>query len=70
MDSGAVLASFDQQMRPDAPPDGPGARVERADDVVRQVAGEAGWNGVLWSDLDADTADAAIAAQVRHFSRT
>ncbi|GAA5021027.1 GNAT family N-acetyltransferase [Actinopolymorpha pittospori] len=67
VDSGVVLACFDQQMRRDAPPDGPGARVERADDVVRQVGGDAGWNGVLWSELDADTADAAIAAQVRHF---
>ncbi|MEV6794795.1 GNAT family N-acetyltransferase [Streptomyces sp. NPDC051320] len=69
MDHQAVLAVFDQQMRRDAPPDGPGARVERSGDVVRQTGADgAAWNGVVWSDLGPGTADAAIAEQVRHFS--
>ncbi|MFE5023986.1 GNAT family N-acetyltransferase [Streptomyces sp. NPDC056656] len=69
MDHQAVLCLFDRQMRRDARPDGPGARVERVDGVVRQTGAEASsWNGVVWSDLDEDSADAAIAAQVRHFT--
>lgn len=67
MDHDEVLREFDRQMRREARPDGPGARVERAGGVVRQVAPAHGWNGVLWSDLDDDTADAAIAEQVRYF---
>lgn len=67
MDHVAVLALFDRDMREDARPDGPGARVERVDKVVRQVGTEQGWNGVIWSDLDESTADAAIAEQMRYF---
>ncbi|MCP3819681.1 GNAT family N-acetyltransferase [Streptomyces sp. A3M-1-3] len=69
MDHDEVLALFVRQMRRGAPADAPGARVERADDLVRQV-GAAGddWNGVVWSDLDRATADEAIAAQVRYFT--
>ena len=37
--------------------------------MVRSVAPEHGWNGVTWSDLDEDTADAAIAAQGRPLRR-
>jgi GNAT superfamily N-acetyltransferase len=54
-------------MREDARPDSPGARVERVGKVVRQVGTEHGWNGVIWSDLDESTADAAIAEQMRYF---
>ncbi|MEU1529390.1 GNAT family N-acetyltransferase [Streptomyces fagopyri] len=68
MDHVAVLALFDRDMREDARPDGPGARVERVDKVVRQVGAEHGWNGVIWSDLDGSGADAAIAGQVRYFA--
>ena len=68
MDTTAILATFDLQMRQQARPDGPGVRVERVDDVVRQTGGEHDWNGILWSDLDQDTADTAIAEQVRHFT--
>ncbi|MEU8945987.1 GNAT family N-acetyltransferase [Streptomyces sp. NPDC048489] len=68
MDHVAVLALFDRDMREDARPDGPGARVERVDKVVRQVGAEHGWNGVVWSDLDGVGADAAIADQVRYFT--
>ncbi|MDH6127839.1 GNAT family N-acetyltransferase [Kitasatospora sp. GP82] len=68
MNSDAVLAAFDRQLRQEAAPEGPGTRVERVGDVVRQVGAEHAWNGILWSDLREDTADAAIAAQVRHFA--
>ncbi|MFB7241467.1 GNAT family N-acetyltransferase [Streptomyces populi] len=68
MDHAAVLALFDRDMREGARPDAPGARVERAGRVVRQVGADKGWNGVLWSDLDETSADAAVAEQVRFFS--
>ncbi|WP_330177244.1 GNAT family N-acetyltransferase [Streptomyces sp. NBC_01498] len=74
MDTEDVRARFDRQMRREAPADGPGAVVERVGAVVRQTVGgpgaapEGGWNGVLWSALDADSADAAIAGQIRHFA--
>ncbi|MER5279807.1 GNAT family N-acetyltransferase [Streptomyces sp. NPDC002809] len=65
-----LLAAFDREMREHARPGGPGVRVERTADVVRQVGGEDDWNGVVWSspDLDATRADAAIAAQVAHWT--
>ncbi|MFI7638447.1 GNAT family N-acetyltransferase [Nonomuraea sp. NPDC049400] len=62
-----MLELFDRQMRREARPDGPGSRIERAGNVVRQVGPEHGWNGILWSDLDERSADAAISEQVRHF---
>ena len=68
MDHTAVLALYDRDMREGARPDGPGARIERVGRVVRQVASAQGWNGVVWSDLDEESADAAIAEQVAHYS--
>ncbi|MGW7369937.1 GNAT family N-acetyltransferase [Streptomyces sp. NPDC054841] len=68
MDHDEVRALYDRQMRQAAPADGPGARVERVGGVVRQTAGDHGWNGVVWSGLDAATADEAIADQIRHFT--
>lgn len=68
MDNEEVLALFDRQMRETSPPDGPGARVERAGRVVRQVGPDPVWNGILWSDLDEASADREIAEQVRHFA--
>ncbi|MGC5341600.1 GNAT family N-acetyltransferase [Streptomyces sp. DT24] len=70
MDHDALLRLFDREMRELAAPDGPGVRVERAGDVVRQVGAADDWNGVVWSspELDAVRADAAIAAQVEHFT--
>ncbi|NUP47271.1 MAG: GNAT family N-acetyltransferase, partial [Catenulispora sp.] len=63
-----LLALFDARMRATAEPDEPGARIERADGVVRQVgAGPRDWHGVVYSELDAATADAAIAAQIGYF---
>ncbi|MEU8778985.1 GNAT family N-acetyltransferase [Streptomyces sp. NPDC048606] len=62
-----VRDRYDAEMRRDAVPDAPNARVERVGRVVRQTVPGLGWNGVLWSDLDAGTADAEIAAQVAYF---
>lgn len=68
MDHAAVLALYDRDMRVGARSDGPGARVERTDDWVRQIADAEGWNGVLWSALDDTTADAVIAEQIAYFT--
>ncbi|MFE4977078.1 GNAT family N-acetyltransferase [Kitasatospora sp. NPDC056651] len=67
MDHDDVLALFDDRIRRNAPPD-PGTRIERDGVVVRQVGSQYSWNGVVWSGLDEAGADAAIAAQVRHFA--
>ncbi|MET8507425.1 GNAT family N-acetyltransferase [Streptomyces sp. NPDC004787] len=67
LDLTALRTLHDQQLRRDARPDGPGARVERDGPVVRQTGPAHGWNGVLWSALRAEDADAAVAAQIRHF---
>ena len=64
-----VLALFDRQLRRDYRGERPGA-VERAGNVVREIGeGPGAWCGVVWSDLDEDGADAAIAEQSRHFAR-
>ncbi|MFJ8137729.1 GNAT family N-acetyltransferase [Streptomyces sp. NPDC096013] len=68
MDHASVLALHDRDLRERARPDGPGARVERVGGVVRHVADEHGWNGILWSDLDAAEADAVIAEQIAFFT--
>ncbi|MFI2618268.1 GNAT family N-acetyltransferase [Streptomyces sp. NPDC018584] len=68
MDHAAVLAAYDQQIRRDARSEGSGTRLERIGGVVRQTGSEHDWNGVLWADLDARTADDVIAEQVRHFT--
>lgn len=68
MDHAEVLAAYDRQVRRGGDGDGPGVRIEEVSGVVRRTGTADDWNGVLWSDLDADTADAAIAEQVRHFS--
>ncbi|MFD7136972.1 GNAT family N-acetyltransferase [Streptomyces sp. NPDC059894] len=69
MDHAAVRALYDRDMREGARPDGPGARIERHGNVVRQVASAQGWNGVVWSSLGTADADAAIAGQIAYFSR-
>ncbi len=63
-----MLAVFDDRMRKNAPPDAPGAYVERVGDVVRQTGPDAAWNGVLWSALDRTRVDEAIAEQVDHYT--
>jgi GNAT superfamily N-acetyltransferase len=69
-DRDTLLALFDREMREHARSDGTGVRVERTGDVVRQVGTADDWNGVVWSapDLDPVRADAAIAAQVAHYT--
>jgi ribosomal protein S18 acetylase RimI-like enzyme len=68
MDCAAVLEAYDEQIRRRPRPEGPDGRVEADGAVVRQLAGRDGWNGVLWSRLDASTADAAIASQIVRFA--
>jgi GNAT superfamily N-acetyltransferase len=63
-----LRAAFDEQVRRHPAPDGPRGVVERDGLVVRVVDPDGGWSGVTWSDLDADTADAVIAAQVVRFA--
>jgi ribosomal protein S18 acetylase RimI-like enzyme len=68
-DAAAVLAEYDAQERRELRPDGSGAIVEQAGPVVRWTApGGAGWSGIVWSDLDAGTADRVIADQVAFFA--
>jgi len=63
-----LLAIFDARMRAGAEPDEPGSRVERAGGVLRHIgARPEDWHGVLHSDLDTTTADAAIAEQIAFF---
>ncbi|AZQ39572.1 GNAT family N-acetyltransferase [Streptomyces cyaneochromogenes] len=68
MDHASILALYDRDMREGAQPDSPDARIERIGGVVRQVSSARGWNGVVWSDLDAASADAAIAEQIAQFT--
>ncbi|MER6313322.1 GNAT family N-acetyltransferase [Streptomyces sp. NPDC001581] len=63
-----VRARYDAEVREGAQSDSAQARVERAGRVVRQSAPGLGWNCVLWSDLDEESADAEIAAQVAFFA--
>jgi hypothetical protein len=70
MDTTAVRTLFDQQIRQNARPDGPGTRIERSGGVVRQVGPVHAWNGIVWwdQDLAGAAADAAIAAQAQYFA--
>ena len=68
-DTAAALCAFDVQVRRGLHPDGSGAVGERAGPVVRWVpAGGEGWSGVVWSDIDAATADRVIADQVAFYA--
>jgi GNAT superfamily N-acetyltransferase len=69
LDPAAVLSAYDAQVRRGLHPDGSGALGQRVGPVVRwSMVGGAGWSGVVWSDLDAGTADAVIAEQVGYFA--
>jgi GNAT superfamily N-acetyltransferase len=68
MDTAAVLAAFNEQMRrhPEA---GPAGRVENDAQVTRIVSDDDdGWNGVIWSSITETDADAVIAAQIQRFA--
>jgi GNAT superfamily N-acetyltransferase len=63
VDRDSVLALFNRQIRqggPDASAPGDGA--------VRAVGADGDWATIVWSDLDAATADRAIAEQVDRFA--
>lgn len=68
MDHAAVLTAYDRQLRHDTQGEGGDTRVERTGGVVRVTGSAHDWNGVLWADIDASTADAVIADQVRHYT--
>jgi ribosomal protein S18 acetylase RimI-like enzyme len=69
MNRAAVLAAFNKQIRQAIAPDGTGATFEADTHVVRRLAQVGcGGSGVLWSNLDAGSADEVIAAQVRLFA--
>jgi GNAT superfamily N-acetyltransferase len=68
MDRSEVLAAYNKQVRQGTSPDGTGAGYETGTHVVRRVAQPGlGGSGVLWSSLDAASADEVIAEQVRFF---
>lgn len=67
MDPAEVLAAYDEQVRRGARAGSPGYGLERDGPVVREVRDE--WAAVTWSELDEQSADAAIAAQVERFAR-
>jgi hypothetical protein len=64
-----MLALYDREMRIDAPLPGRGFRYERSDTVVRLIGPSPAVydNCVLYSRLDAQTADAAIAQTIADF---
>lgn len=61
-----IRALYDAQMRRDPVP-AAGSRVERTDALVRVVGED---NYVLWSDLTAEDAEAAVTAQAAYFRRS
>lgn len=68
MNRDEVLAAYDEQVRRSTAADGTGAVIEVAELIVRRLASRGtGGSGVLWSALDATTADAVIAAQIEFF---
>lgn len=68
MDVGAVRAAFDAQIRRRADDQEDGGVVEQDGDVLRWVAPGTQVSCIVWSQLTADSADAAIAAQRAYFT--
>lgn len=69
MDTSAALSAFDRQLRRDVRPSESTTRVERSDRLVRLVSDAAhSWTGVVWTDLDETTVDAAVAAELPRFA--
>ena len=69
LDAATVRSEFDAQVRRGLHPDGSGAVGEHVGPVVRwRTAGDEGWSGIVWSDLDVGTADAVIADQIAFFA--
>jgi GNAT superfamily N-acetyltransferase len=68
VDTHAVRAAFDAQIRRRTGADEPGAVVEADAGVLRWLAPGTQSSCVTWSELTRDSADAVIAAQVRYFA--
>jgi GNAT superfamily N-acetyltransferase len=68
MDVRAVRAAFDAQVRRRTDDPEAGCVVEQDGEVLRLVAPGAQVSCIVWSQLTADTADAAIAAQRAYFT--
>jgi ribosomal protein S18 acetylase RimI-like enzyme len=72
VDTAAVLAAFDEQVRRRPTPDGPTDRVEHDAHVTRTVPAGDGWAGVTWSGGPwpggPGEVDAVIAAEVARFA--
>src|SRR4051794_12260579 len=68
MESRAVLAVFDEQIRRHPTAEAPGEHVERDAAIVRFVSGEGGRSTVTWSESDETGADALITAALERFA--
>src|SRR5580693_6724401 len=68
VDIDAVRAAFDAQIRRKAEANEPGAVIEADAGVLRWVAPGTQTSCIVWSQLDAGSADAAIAAQQAYFT--
>jgi GNAT superfamily N-acetyltransferase len=68
VDIDAVRAAFDAQIRRKAVADEPGAVIEADAGVLRWVAPGTQTSCIIWSQLSADSADAAIAGQREYFA--
>src|ERR1700712_1038541 len=69
MDVARARRLFDKQLRRGAGA-APTTSVERSGAVVRELSTEpGGWAAVVWSDLQASTADPVIDEQLAHFAR-
>lgn len=64
-----LLSAFHAQLRETVQPPLDGGVLERVGPVIRYLSQKPdGWNGIEWSSLDADTADAVIAEQLAYFA--
>ena len=68
MDTHAVRAAFDAQIRRNTRAGEPGAVVEADAGVLRWLAPGTQTSCITWSELTGDSADAVIAAQVGYFA--
>ncbi len=67
MDTAAVLAAFDDQLRRNVTGER-AAQVERDERVTRVMADGDGWSGVVWSDLADGDVEAVIASEIQTFA--
>ena len=68
MDTVAALAALDRDLRRDMPALDDHAVVQKTPFVTRHLDERPqGWSGVVWSDVDAATADGVVAEEVERF---